>query len=403
MRFARKSLSADVTYTLGNANRTTIMISDGMKLIACCALVLLMTGCSTISLPQPRAYSADISELLSGRAMLGREVTEAELPNVDLFAITPEMAAFAKSAVRRGDSYFEKVKALHVALLTSAEAGGYGIVYSAYITEPPIITFQQRHANCLSFTLLYVALARSVGLNAKVNEVEIPPTWDMRNKKDMVFLRHVNVKVPLLGESTNILRRDDVVIDLEMDRYRSNYRQHEISDTLATAQFYSNRAMEYMDAGNFTDAFLSLRKSISLNNQQSYVWSNLGALYGRKKLLRESELAYLHALEVNPDDLTVMNNLSYHYNQAGNKEKALKFARLAQRYRESNPFYKYNLALSAFEQQEYEPALHLVLQAMDREKNDVRFYELAATLYEKLERPVKVLKMQKKIKKIKGE
>ncbi len=379
------------------------MISDCMKLIACCALVLMIASCSSVNLPKPRAYSADITELLSGRAILGREVTDTELPNIDLFAITPEMEAFAKSAVRRGDDYFEKVKALHVALLTSAESGGYGMVYSAYITEPPITTFQQRHANCLSFTLLYVALARSVGLNAKVNEVEIPPTWDMRNRKDMVFLRHVNVKVPLLGEITNILRRDDVVIDLEMHRYRANYRQHEISDTLATAQFYSNRAMEYLDAGNFTDAFLSLRKSISLNNQQSYVWSNLGVLYGRKKLLRESELAYLHALELNPEDLTVMNNLSSHYRQAGNKAQALKFARLAQRYRESNPFYKYNLALSAFEQKEYQQALQLVLQAVDREKNDVRFYELAATLYEKLEQPAKVLQMQKKIKKIKGE
>ena len=379
------------------------MVSACVKPIGCLVLVLLITGCATVVVPERHAYSADIAELLSGRAILGREVAEAELPNLDLFAITPEMEAFAKSAIRRGDSYFEKVKALHVALLSSQKQGGYGMVYSAYVTEPPIITFQQRQANCLSFTLLYVALARSVGLNAKVNEVEVPPTWDMRNKKDMVFLRHVNVKVPLLGESTNILRRDDVVIDLEMDRYRPNYRQHEISDTLAAAQFYSNRAIEYLDVGNFTDAFLSLRKSIDLNNQQSYVWNNLGVIYGRKKRLNEAELAYLHALELNPDDLTVMNNLSYHYNQAGNKAQALKFSRLAQRYRESNPFYKYKLALSAFEQKKYEQALRLVLQAMDREKDDLRFYELAATLYEKLERPNKVLQMQKKIKKIKGE
>lgn len=379
------------------------MISAGVKLIACGALVLLLSSCTIVTLPQPQPYSAEISELLSGRAILGREVTEAELPNVDVFALTPEMEAFAKGAVRRGDSYFEKVKALHVALLTSVEAGGYGIAYSAYVTEPPIITFQQRRANCLSFTLLYVALARSVGLNAKVNEVEIPPTWDMRNRKDVVFLRHVNVKVPLPGDSINAMQRDDVVIDLEMSRYRANYRQHEISDTLASAQFYSNRAMEYLDAGNFNDAFLNLRKSINLNNQQSYVWSNLGALYGRKKLLREAGLAYLHALELNPDDLTVMNNLSYYYNQIGNKEKALKFARLAQRYRESNPFYKYNLALSAFEQKEYEQALQLVLQAIAREKNDVRFYELAATLYDKLNRADKVLQMQNKIGKIKGD
>jgi tetratricopeptide (TPR) repeat protein len=379
------------------------MINACVKLIVSLVLTLLITGCSTIVVPRQGSYSADIAEVLSGRAILGREVTKAELPNVDLFAITPEMAAFAKRSVRRGDSYFERVKALHVALLSSPEYGGHGIVYNAYVTEPPITTFQLRRANCLSFTFLYVALARSVGLQAIVNEVEIPPTWDLRNKKDMVFLRHVNVRLPLLGEGSNILRRDDVIIDLEMERYRANYRQHEISDTVATAQFYSNRAMEYLDAGNFTDAFLNLRKSIDLNNQQSYVWSNLGVLYSRKKRLHEAELAYLHALELNPDDLTVMSNLSYHYSQAGNKEQALKFSRLAQRYRESNPYYKYNLALSALEQREYEPALQLVLQAIEREKNDVRFYELAATLYEKLERPSKVLQMQKKIKKMNGE
>lgn len=379
------------------------MLRTCVKTMICAVLAPLVAGCATLTEPPAQAYSASIAELLSGRALLGREVTDSELPNLDLFAITPEMEEFAKRATRRSNGYFEKVKALHVALLSSKEEGGRGLVYSAYVTEAPIATFQQGHANCLSFTFLYVAMARAVGLNAKVNEVEIPPTWDLRNKKDMVFLRHVNVKVPLLGESTNVLRREDVVIDLEMRRYRANYRQHEISDTLAAAQFYSNRAMEYLDEGDFTRAFLNLRKSISLNDQQSYVWSNLGTLYGRKKLLGEAELAYLHALAISPDDLTVMNNLSYHYNQIGKKDLALKYGRLAQHYRESNPYYKYNLALSAFEQDEYQQSLQLIQRAMEREKNDVRFYELAATLYEKLNRPAKVVEMKKKIKKLKGE
>jgi Flp pilus assembly protein TadD len=188
-----------------------------------------------------------------------------------------------------------------------------------------------------------------------------------------------------------------------MNRYNAHYRQHEISDNQAAAQFYSNRAMEYLDTNNMADAFLNLRKSIALNNQQSYVWSNLGALYGRQQLLREAEQAYLHALELNPKDLTVMNNLAHHYHQTGNSVQAQKFSHLAQRYRETNPFYKYNLALSAFEQKEYEQALKLVLQALDREQHDVRFYELAASLYQQLARPTKVLEMQKKIAKLQRE
>lgn len=379
------------------------MISACSKRFVSVVLAMTITGCVAVKPQEVKPYSISIAEVLSGKAIVGHAVADTELPSFNIFAITPEMAAFAKRAVRHSETYFDKVKDLHVALLSAPESSGYGIIYSAYVTEMPITTFEQRRANCLSFTLLYVTLARSVGLKAYVNEVEIPPTWDLRNKKDMVFLRHVNVKVPVLGDGANILRHDDVVIDLEMNRYRPSYTQHEISDTAAAAQFYSNRAMEYLENDNFVDSFLSLRKSISLNDQQSYVWNNLGALYGRKKLWREAELAYLHGLELNPEDLTVMNNLSYLYSQTGNKEQAQKFSRLAQRYRESNPFFQYNLALSAFDHGDFNSSLQYVLKAMDREKKDIRFYQLAATIYEKLGRQKKLEDIQKKIKKLEPE
>ncbi|RYG20859.1 MAG: hypothetical protein EOO07_04140 [Chitinophagaceae bacterium] len=372
-----------------------------IRLVAALVFALAASGCATKQPRTTQAYSTNIINVLSGESILGHPVIDAELPNYDLFHLTPEMEVFAKKAVRRGDTYFDKVKALHVALLSSKEAGGHGIIYNAYNTETPAMTFEHRRANCLSFTLLYVALARAVGINAQVNEVEIPPTWDLRNKKDMVFLRHVNVKVPMSRENINVLHNDDVVIDLEMDRYRANYRQHEVSDIEAAAQFYSNRAMEYFEKDNFVDAFLNLRKSISLNNQQTYVWSNLGALYSRKNLWREAELAYLHGLELNPEDLTVMNNLSYLYQQISKKDLAVKYSKLAERYRESNPYYQYNLALFAFDQGDYAAALQFVNRSISREKNDARFYELAATIYQRQGRLSKMSDMAKKAEKLK--
>lgn len=366
-----------------------------------CLLIGLMTACAAVQPKVSQPYSADVMQILSGEALLGHKVVEEELPNYDLFAVTPEMLAFAQRVVHRETDYFEKVRALHVALLSAREQGGHGIVYNAYTTEIPSETFAHRRANCLSFTLLYVALARQVGIKAKVNEVEIPPTWDLRNKNDMVFLRHVNVRVPLLAETHNILKKDDVIIDLEMNRYRSSYPQHDIDDNLTAAQFYSNRAMEYLDEKDLKNSFLFLRKAISLNDQQSYIWSNLGALYGRQRLLRQAEVAYLHALSVNPGDLTVMNNLAYLYQHTGNKAGAAKYLKLAQRYRDSNPFYQYNLALAAFADQQYEVALTHVKRAMEKEKKEVRFLELAMQIYERLNQANAVASLQRKIKKLK--
>lgn len=379
------------------------MQSHHLNRLVLVALMLLLSHCAQLRPAPAQSYSADIAELLSGRELLGYAVTDAQLPAHDLLALSPEMAEFARQSVRGSTSTFEKVRALQVALLSPRAQGGHGMVYNAYITEPPAISFAQRSANCLSFTLLYVALARSLGIAAKVNEVEIPPSWGLRDNNDMVFLRHVNIKVPLLDEGNFLLPRDSVVIDLEMNRYSASYRQHDISDTQAAAQFYSNRAMEYLNANDVPHAFLNLRKSIALDNRQSYVWSNLGTLYGRQQLWRSAELAYLHALALNPKDLTVINNLAHHYRQTGNLHAAQKFSRLAQRHREANPYYKYHAAQAAFARQEYQSALSLVLLAIADEKNDARFYELAASLYEQLARPQKAQEMRKKIAKLSGE
>lgn len=377
------------------------VISDRWLGSLLCLMMGLMGGCATVHPKESQPYSAEVIQILSGEALLGHKVTEDELPNYDLFAVTPEMRAFAERVVHRETDYFEKVRALHVALLTAREQGGHGLIYNAYTTEIPSETFAHRRANCLSFTLLYVALARQVGIKAKVNEVEIPPTWDLRSKNDMVFLRHVNVRVPLMGETHNILKNDDVIIDLEMNRYSSTYPQHDIDDNLTAAQFYSNRAMEYLDEKDLKNSFLFLRKAISLDDQQSYIWSNLGALYGRQRLLRQAETAYLHALTINPNDLTVMNNLAYLYQHTGNKAGAAKYLKLAQHYRDSNPFYQYNLALAAFEDKQYEAALAHVKRAMSREKKEVRFLELAAQIYELMDEKTTVASLQRKIKKLK--
>ncbi|MFO1390119.1 hypothetical protein [Cellvibrio sp.] len=380
------------------------MINRRFSTLFATIVAVLLAGCAAVP-PNPksteRGYSAEVVDLLTGKKVLGHEVSPQELPDLDIFHITPEMEEFARSAIRHSESYYDRVKRLHVALLSSQDTGGRGIAYNAYVTEVPSITFAQRRANCLSFTLLYVAMARSVGIHAQVNEVQIPPTWDLRNKKEMVYLRHVNVKVPISRESPNMLNNDDVVIDLEMDRFRSNYRQTSISDDLAAAQFYSNRAMEYLENNNYVDTFLSLRKSISLDDRQSYVWGNLGVLYSRMNLWREAELSYLHGLKVDPEDLTLMNNLSYLYRQTGNKELADKYSRLAQKYRESNPFFQYSLALSAYNQGEYTAALDLITRAIKREGTDIRFYELAADIYGKLGRSYNQADMLKKVKKLK--
>src|SRR3954468_1473018 len=106
--------------------RTRIMtITRLQKIVLRLLIALAVSGCASVKPTQSKPYSASIIDILSGKTILGHAVTDSELPDVNIFAITPQMEAFAKKAVRHSDNYFEKIKSLHVALLSAPKSGGY--------------------------------------------------------------------------------------------------------------------------------------------------------------------------------------------------------------------------------------------------------------------------------------
>lgn len=353
--------------------------------------VLLLNACaSVVQKPSFLADKGPLTQALSGELVLGRNYRLDELPEADLFGLTPEMKAFAESATVHTRLKDSKAEALHQALMTAVNAGGRGITYSAYSTTTGIGAFEQRQANCLSYTLLYVSMARHLGLNAEVNEVMVPPTWDMRDGDTYLFMRHVNAKVFMprkhglpwvrLMETAGV---GDIVVDLEMRRFKPHYKQHVIGRELVAAQFYSNRGMELGAEGKTLDAFLHLRKALLMNDEQSYIWSNLGSFYRRLKFYREAEAIYLHGLSINPRDYTIMHNLSGLYQELGNLEKHKEFQQRVRQHRNANPYYMYKRAEELVARGDDDEALVLIKKAIKKEKDEQRFYRLAAEIYER--------------------
>lgn len=349
-----------------------------------------LVGCSTAG---PKASSKQkglLAQTLSGELILGRPYTSTELPQVELFELTPEMKNFATAAVAGIHIADKKAEALHQALMTSEQRGGRGITYSAYMTNTGREAFEQRQANCLSYTLLYVAMARHVGLRAEVNEVFLPPTWDMRAGNTYLFMRHVNAKVfmanPARGWVRTLRTADvtDIVVDLEMRRYRAHYKQKVIGNELVAAQFYSNRGMELAAAGDSQNAFLYLRKALLMSDKSSYIWSNFGSFYRRLGMTAEAEAIYLHGLGVNPRDYTIMHNLAGLYKDTGNNEQAKYYRERVRKHRDANPYYIYRRALEENDKQNYTKALALIKSAISKEKDEVRFYRLAVSIYDAL-------------------
>lgn len=371
--------------------------------------LLVNVACSSLVQKAARKPASEpIARALSGELILGRAYTEAELPDADLFGLSPEMRRFVDQVTEGKRSHDAKAEAIHKALLSPTSEGGRGITYSAETTNTGVDAFDARRANCLSYTLLYVAMAKYAGLDVYFNEVMLPPTWDMRGDDTYLFMRHINTRVIMpkafrtLSRVVDVgdARSADIVVDLEMRRYRSTYKQHRLSNDQAASQYYSNRGMELAAQGDTKAAFLHLRKALSLEENSSYIWSNMGSLYRRLGFFPEAEAVYLQGLAVRPNDYTVMHNLTGLYKAMGNKEMESFYRDRVRRHRAANPYYQYKVAQDWMADGDYSKARDSIEKALEQEKNEPRFYRLAAEIYDYLNEPERAAEARKKLDKL---
>jgi tetratricopeptide (TPR) repeat protein len=367
--------------------------------------LLLLVGCASLVHknkypPEPEA----LARALSGELVLGRAVVLSELPEENLFGLTEPMKVFAQAINARASSASKKAELLHQQLILPQTAGGRGISYSALRTITGVEAFEQRQANCLSYTLLYVSLARYLGLKAYVNEVMLPPTWGMRNDETYLFMRHVNAMVnmpkPIFGgiiRDMSVADISDIVVDLEMRRYRANYTQGVISEASTAGMFYSNKGMELAAAGNSALAFKYLRRSLQVAEEVSYLWSNLGSFYRKQGLNVEAEAAYLQGLGYNPKDLTIMHNLAGLYLDTNNPVRAEEFRLQVRRHRNANPYFIYRRAQEKLARADLPAATALIEQAIKKQNDEPLFYKFALKLYEQQGDTHKAEKMRQKI------
>ena len=340
------------------------------RAIAAGGLLVWSAGCASL----PRSlYRLQITpdELLAG-APLGVTAVPplAAADPADVLALSPEMKAFADAHVERNDPDNLKLNQLVTAIMGKKT---FGVTYDDS-TRSAADTFLTRRGNCLSFSNMFVAMARYVGLNAEFQEVDIPPDWTL-DKETFVLNRHVDVYVDMgpLGSS---------VVDFNIEDFKATYPMRVISDARALAHFYNNLGVARMQAGDVAEALWCFRTAIASDQGRfSPAWTNLGTLYLRNGHPAHAEATYRQALEVNRDDLVAMSDLARLYARIGDLDRAAAYRKLVLHHRWRNPYYRYELARLAYAGKHYDEAIgHLKYAARQRPKED-RFPHLLALCY----------------------
>ena len=339
-----------------------------VRTLAVCLMTLVLGCTSGLGNSDRVALSSD--ELLAGAPLGGGRNLPGLVGNDDVLALSDEMVSFLDANVHQKATIGVRMNELIDAIINKQT---FGLEFEEK-TRTASELFHYRRGNCLSFSNMFVAMARYVNLEASFQEVQIPPDWSFQHDV-FVLNRHVNVHVDM-GPL------NDHVVDFNIDDFKSSYDVRRIPDSRARAHYFNNMGVESMQAGDAASALAYFRRAIADNDRQfSPAWSNLGTLYSRKGYPEYAEAAYLLALKVDEGDLVAMSNLAGFYEQQGDAERAAMYRKRVMDHRRENPYYRYQRARDAYAAEDYNAAISHLKYAIREKKNEDEFYFLLGLCY----------------------
>jgi tetratricopeptide (TPR) repeat protein len=296
---------------------------------------------------------------------------DASLPSWEqVMAVPAELEAqFQEQVIRKTQAKDERLRLLIDFVLNKP---GMELQYDNDVTRTVAETYRSRRANCLSFTLMFVALAREAGLKAYVQEYEQVLVWYQQD--GIVYnASHVNARV----EAGALRQTVDVGRNVLISRYRPRF----ISDERAMSLFYNNRGVELMAAGDLVNARRYLDVAIALTPKDAASWSNLGVLSLRLDDQQGAERAYRTALEFEPRHGAALANIVTLYQRSGQPKQAAKYLKRLQRVQLADPFHQFMLAVDFERRGDYAAAVAHYRRAIRLHGREPIFYLGLARAY----------------------
>jgi Flp pilus assembly protein TadD len=365
--------------------------------------VFFISGCSTIPIKMVDPVSIDrfpAYTLADGSQITPQSVNET-IPDVDILAIDDNIKKLIDEKTGEIRNLQKRLFALTELLVKFVK---YDTVSDLYGVKTAQQTFDTGTGNCLSFSNLYVAAARYIGLESRFTEIPTLPNWS-RDGEILFFTKHIGASVDIRNTFTQMIQlktTDDngtfITVD-ESARYFfspselapensrvSTFGYETISDRRAFAQYYNNVGSKYLAEGNTKDAYRYFVKAIKIDPGLCYAWSNLGVVYKRNLQYEAAEAAYLQGLSVtrglrDTSLLSIMNNLAHLYDAKGDTANALFYKDQVAAFREKNPYYQYAAGKTAYQDAFYERSVGFFREAIRLKKDEHLFYYGLALAY----------------------
>jgi len=361
------------------SNRLTWLGSERRRRDAAMVLCLLVTagGCSLRSGLVIDAPDYDPT-LLSGERIFSEPVTRDELPVLAVNEPSEAMRAYVAARVPETPNHTRRFRYLFKNL---HEDGYFDAVYSANQTLTAAEAFEAQGGNCLSYTNMFVALARAAGLQAHYQIVDTPANWDA----DSGFLiRYTHINVLLENVQMGARAGEDLIIDFNDVHPEQDHPRQIVSDAYAESLFYANHSVRLLREGSHRQSFAWLRRALDIAPENVDLWINLGAFYATTGDPQSSIEAYHVALQLDSRNKSAYSGLARSHRALGNEALAGDYEQRVRHYRERNPYYHYALAQAAYETADYPGALESINSAIDLRYRTARFHLLKGLVEQQL-------------------
>jgi Tfp pilus assembly protein PilF len=290
----------------------------------------------------------------------------------DILAIPPALQQRLQSEVLGGNptplQRFNRL--LHLAL-DPAETG-LGLVYADDADGSVAQTYASRRANCLSFTLLFVALARAAGLEATPQEIRETLSW---RQGDGILYRtdHINTQVHVAGRVYTVDIAGDGIIALAAPE--------PVSDARLLAHHYNNLAMQHMEHNRLPLAESAMQQALRLDGAYAGHWSNAGVLALRTGDATTARSNYERALALDANNASALFNLLSLPQSTGDGKKTADYRLRLERVQQRDPFHHFLQAGDAERADDLPRAIAHYRSAIRLHRREPRFHAALAQAY----------------------
>ena len=264
----------------------------------------VLSSCATLPESGSSLKNNDVTvEMVLDSSPLAGAAGFEDLSQLNMIEMTPEMMEFVDSYAGEAQNRYARMKRLVYAVMGD---DNFELIYDDR-TRTAEETFRERRGNCLSFTNMFIAMARYLEIHAEFQEVDIPPDWSLAGQS-FLFSQHINVLVDLGGGEQRI-------VDFNIYDFHVMYERRVISDQRARAHYFSNLGVDYMLSGETSRAYGNFRQALREDSSFTSAWINMGVLHRREGFPKFAEVAYRQALEIEQFNLIAMSNLANLYEE----------------------------------------------------------------------------------------